>query len=122
MYNTCNQKDFNKHLQTKKHNNNTNFVPKNYLCPNCNKKFNDRTGLWRHKKICIHIIVNKDEKKEQTSDKEKSLDKDQLIMLLIKENTELKNIMMEQQNIMMKQQNTMMEQQNITMNLIEKCK
>jgi hypothetical protein len=24
-----------------------------FLCDNCNKEYNDRTGLWRHKKTCI---------------------------------------------------------------------
>jgi hypothetical protein len=99
LYNTCNQKDFNKHLQTKKHTNNisnatdNSIIPNKYLCPNCDKKFNDRSGLWRHNKKCIPISVNTNEEKEQTTDK------DQLIMMLIKENSDFKSMLIEQQSM-----------------------
>ena len=80
--------NFNIHLNSIKHtnnisdNNNNAFLAKNskhYECINCNKVFNDRAGLWRHKKKCITTekIIN------EPSDK-------QLIMLLIKENSELR--------------------------------
>ena len=51
-----------------------------YSCENCNKEYKDRTGLWRHKKICSNTIV-------ETTDKD-------LIMMLIKDNSEFKNMMM----------------------------
>ena len=82
--------NFNIHLNSIKHtnnisdNNNNAFLAKNskhYECINCNKVFNDRAGLWRHKKKCITTEKNINE----PSDK-------QLIMLLIKENSELMNI------------------------------
>jgi len=101
-YITDNKKDFNKHLQTNKHNNNisnnhdNNIVPAKYLCPNCDKKFNDRSGLWRHNKKCIPISVKTDEQKEQKTDK------DQMIMMLIKENSDFKAMLIEQQSMMMK--------------------
>jgi hypothetical protein len=69
---------------TKKHQNNvltTNNnekVPKsshNYNCENCEKTFNDRAGLWRHKKKCND--ESKDEKENA------------LIMMLVKQNSEL---------------------------------
>jgi len=53
----------------------------NYCCEKCNKDFINRSGLWKHKQKCI-----------VTNDKEPT-DKD-LIMLLIKENSDLKNMMM----------------------------
>jgi hypothetical protein len=53
-------------------------------CLICEKTFNDRAGLWRHKKKCT--IVSKID--NEPSEKE-------LIMLLVKENSELKNMMME---------------------------
>ena len=102
LYNTSNQKDFNKHLQTKKHTNNisnttnNSIIPNKYLCPNCDKKFNDRSGLWRHNQKCIPISVNTNEQKEQTTDK------DHLIMMLIKENSDFKSMLIEQQSMMMK--------------------
>ena len=59
----------------------------NYSCNNCEKYFNDRTGLWKHKKKCIFV-------NEPIQSDTKILDND-IIMTLIKENSELKNIMME---------------------------
>ena len=62
-FNTCNKKDYNKHLQTKKHfiNNNQCFsmektpktpnLQKQFTCV-CGKNYNDNSGLWRHKKKC----------------------------------------------------------------------
>ena len=59
-------------------------VSKQYECSICNKIFNDRAGLWRHNKKCsnTNVEIQKD-------------DKDELIMMLIKDNSELKNMMME---------------------------
>jgi hypothetical protein len=58
-YITSNKKDYNKHLLTAKHSkttNNNGKVPKIPLpyfeCPICASVFNDRAGLWRHKKKC----------------------------------------------------------------------
>jgi hypothetical protein len=62
-------------------------------CENCNKVYRDRTGLWRHKKNC-NPATNSDEKNSDKPEEEEHSDKD-LIMLLIKENSELKNMMME---------------------------
>ena len=69
-----------------------------YSCEKCQKEFKNRSGLWKHKQKCqLHeeIYNNSEEKDKEPSDKE-------LIMILIKENSELKNMMMEQQNMMMK--------------------
>ena len=51
------------------------------------KEYNDRTGLWRHKKKCKQFNCKEDNCKEEPTDKE-------MIMLLIKENAEIKNIML----------------------------
>ena len=63
-YNTCNKKDFNKHLLTKKHlfNNNGNVEEKittSFFCE-CGKKFVTNGGLWKHKQKCENnnIITN----------------------------------------------------------------
>jgi hypothetical protein len=101
-YNTLHLKDYNKHLLTQKHQNNENNVSttskilkKIYTCDKCNKIFNDRAGLWRHNKKsdCLEYIDKKDITKDITKD---------IIMTLIKDNSELKNMLIEQQNIMMK--------------------
>jgi hypothetical protein len=101
-YLTSSNKDYNKHLATVKHlklANETNEtkmkleIPENFKCF-CGIVFGSRTTLWRHKKKCFESnneiqkneIIDKEEKNEPT-DKE-------IIMMLIKDNSEFKNIMM----------------------------
>ncbi len=67
-----------------------------FTCDICSKKYMHRQGLWRHKKKCINIHKNEDNYNE------KEFDKDNLIMILIKENADFKKLLMEQQNLMMK--------------------
>ena len=89
-YITNNKKDYRKHVLTSKHQNETNETNMKQLCPqkspnlqcHCGIFFNSRTTLWRHKKICFEGI------KEEPSDKD-------LIMMLIKENSELKNMVLD---------------------------
>ena len=57
---TCSKKsNYNKHLNTRKHDNvykclqNNSKKCQNYICNNCNKKYKYRQSLCRHKKICI---------------------------------------------------------------------
>jgi hypothetical protein len=60
----------------------------------CGKSYKERSGLWRHKQKCnVDSVKEVDEKNSDKLEEEHS-DKD-LIMLLIKENSELKNMMME---------------------------
>ena len=100
-YTTSKKSSFDKHIESKKHKNNAlttlnngkSCSEKKYICEKCVKTFCDRAGLWRHKKKCDNISnINNDE----------SIDKDQLILMLIKQNSELiketsefKNMMME---------------------------
>ena len=58
----------------------------NFCCENCNKEFKTRSGLWKHNKICIY----EDNKTENTTDK-----KDELIDYLMKENKEIKELILE---------------------------
>ena len=58
-YICSNKKDFNKHLMTRKHQVATgsqqNCPQKSlYKCDCCEKEYQDRTGLWRHKKKCTY--------------------------------------------------------------------
>ena len=106
-YITNNKKDYTIHLSTQKHAKlneiqhlTTGFppkIPKIYKCEFCDKSYKYRDGLWRHKKVCD--VVKKDD----------PVDKDQLILMLIKQNSEFQNMMMEQQNSMLEQQNSMLE-------------
>jgi hypothetical protein len=99
-YVTERKSNFDNHLLTAKHQMATNGnswqqdSSNNFCCENCNKKYKDRTGLWKHKKKCIVTTV--------TDSNAESFDKDQLILMLIKENSEFKTMMMEQQTTMLK--------------------
>ncbi len=57
------------------------MAKKNYICHNCDKCYKTASGLWKHSQLCI-------ETKSEPGDKD-------LIMMLIKENSEMKNMMME---------------------------
>jgi len=84
---TCSKKyNWDKHLMTSKHYNETkcnNCVTEKvakvaksiYCCENCNKEYNNRTSLWRHKQKCEKDI-------NEPTDKE-------LIMKILKQNSEL---------------------------------
>jgi hypothetical protein len=64
------------------------------ICEKCYKSYNSRNGLWRHKKTCNKIIV--------TDSNIESMDKDQIIIMLIKQNSELIKETSEFKNTMMK--------------------
>jgi len=82
----------------------------NFCCDKCSKEFKTRSGLWKHSKICNfednqtkNVIDNKEQLLfELLKQNKDTTDKDQnIIMMLIKENSEFKSMMLEQQNIMM---------------------
>jgi hypothetical protein len=95
-YGTCKKSSYSEHILTRKHVKST-FVNQNqpktcsyHICENCNKKYKDKSGLWRHKQKCVNNNENNkpiDQSSKEPSDKE-------IILLLIKENNELKNMMM----------------------------
>ena len=88
-YTTSRKYNFNIHLQSERHKNNKIDNENNinsakiskYECQNCSKIFNDRAGLWRHKKKCNYNI--------EPIKKLTELDKDELIITLLKQNAEL---------------------------------
>ena len=63
---------------------------------NCGKIYKERTGLWRHKKICkddYDSETETDADNVNENENEKDLTDKDLIMMLIKENSELKTMM-----------------------------
>ena len=64
-----------------------------FICHNCCKEYKDYSGLWRHKKKCVEI--------QEIQEKPDNVDKE-LVMLLIKQNTELVKDNSEFKNMMMK--------------------
>jgi hypothetical protein len=66
-----------------------NSIIENFTC-SCGKEYKHRQGLWRHKQICDenNNNNNNENEKNEPSDKE-------LIMMLIKENSDLKNMVLD---------------------------
>ena len=106
-YGTCKKTNFNTHLSSVKHlrvtnddikgHNSAEIQPeicndKGFICK-CGKIYQHRQGLWRHKNKCTNndnkILLNNttNNTKNEPTDKE-------VILMLIKENSELKNMMM----------------------------
>lgn len=80
-YITERKSSYDKHLMTSKHLlaiNVHEFVAKSckqYICTKCNKVYKDSSGLWKHNKVCYNNTPH--------------MDKDELIMMLVKQNSEL---------------------------------
>ena len=93
-YGTSKKSSYDDHLLSTKHNKSTIInqnLPKicsKYICQNCNKEYKDNSGLWRHNKVCT-IKESEPEIKSQESKK------DDLIEYLIKENKEIKELILE---------------------------
>jgi hypothetical protein len=117
----CNRKnDLDKHILTAKHKRNTkeyNVVTENsqnsqkvaqddkYVCV-CGKKYKYHSGLWKHKNVC-NIVIQNMTAYDDTKDKN-------LIMMLIKDNHEFKELLLEQNKMVMK----ICEKNNSTINTI----
>ena len=104
-YKTCNLKDYNKHLLTSKHINRANLNileqknpqnPQIFICKHCNKCYKARNSLWYHEQKCISTeLYNKVQSQPNTKDevsKKELIDKDSLIIELLKQNKELLEI------------------------------
>ena len=112
-YNTSRSSSYTKHLATKKHQNKTfgdfgnekDAKSCNYSCLNCKKQFMTRNGLWKHKKTCQTVPPEKE--------------KDNLINILLKENTDFKNIIIDviKNNSNLQKQFTDLQQQ-----VVDVCK
>ena len=85
-FNASKKNDYDRHLSTQKHKNNISTTDDNekhakkHTCNYCEKEYNDRAGLWRHKQKCQEIIC--DIQQDDLADKD-------LIMMLVKQNSEL---------------------------------
>ena len=97
-YITFNKYDFEKHINTLKHTSNVLSMEsigisqksqeKKFICSQCNKEYKDNSGLWRHKKKECNQ-KNKEKKNDISDNKD-------LILLLINDNKELRNLLLEQ--------------------------
>jgi hypothetical protein len=104
--------DWNRHILTDKHKRkllettnhaiNEENECKNHDCL-CGKTFKAKSGLWKHKKKCTIFLnsKNNDELLDKQIDFEVSTNKEDIVMLLMKENSEFKNLLVEQNKMMM---------------------
>ena len=127
-FNTCKKTDYNRHILTQKHLGNilaTNDGVKNetydstkqyYKCSCCNKIYSDRSGLWKHQKKCNfsgentktaeeNITLTMEEKEEKTEEENNKNENMNILINLfqeqLKENKELKELIIEQQKKIM---------------------
>ncbi len=116
-YITSKKCNYDKHLLSSKHatcsHDNQKVAKSSHECNICNKYFNDRAGLWRHKKKCS-VINSHDEfitPPPPTQPSHSSTEDMQmtLILELVKQNQEFKDLLMHQSSQMMEQNKTMIE-------------
>jgi hypothetical protein len=99
-YYTNYSKDYKKHLLTKKHisvskeiDGNIKEIEKVLTCQNCEKEFKTNAGLWKHKKKCCSTSDQPKEKPIESNEKINQIDKDDLIIQLLKQNAKLMEIL-----------------------------
>jgi hypothetical protein len=106
-YGTCKKCNYDTHLASDKHKRVTNGLQMgqksakiqlnesdSFIC-SCGKQYQHRQGLWRHKKKCVNDLDNL---KNELANEEKQ---QQLVDYLLKENSEFKHIMLEQNKNML---------------------
>jgi len=120
-YNTSNKKDYNKHITTAKHTNRTNRtqkspkIPTAFVCE-CGKKYTVRNSLWYHKQKCQHI-PSIDNIEGECTDMDLDIDlksthqqvDSSVVLELLKQNQEFKELMIDQHRKMSAQQDTIIE-------------
>jgi hypothetical protein len=108
-YSSCNKTDYTKHISTKKHiqqlqatvldetnTNNYKNMQNDFVCQICDKKYNDNSGLWRHKKKCFQ--------------------EPNLVNQLLKQNDDFKQLILEQNKMFIFQNQELQKQ------ILEHCK
>jgi signal peptidase I len=106
-YGTSKKSNINNHYMSAKHQKSMGINGSNhglsstqsYVCQICDKSYKDNSGLWRHKKKCQEKAEVSKESTEPTESKDKNEEKDlsdkEIIKMLIKENSEFKNMILE---------------------------
>ena len=117
--------DWERHIITKKHKIRTNNRDKsdNSISCECGKKYKHASSLWNHKKKCNFLVCEEVNESKKIDKKEISMG---LIKELIKENVDLRNLLVEQnekidiQSDKLNEQNTMLsdiqKKDNVTIN------
>ena len=107
-YNTDKTSSYAKHLLTAKHQRKHQLTDKSQLvatkdicCDNCNKVYKSRVGLWKHKRTCKGTANAIASEIDTSNDGTSVSMKDNLIIELLKQNQEFKDLMIEQNKHMM---------------------
>ena len=123
-YSTSRKSSYDEHILSTKHqksmigNQNLHKICNEYVCLNCNKKYKDNSGLWRHKKKCkppehtVNVLEKETNNSKNTNTEqnlEQKIDIYDLVKFLMKENSDIKHMMIEQQSKMMEQQSIVLE-------------
>jgi len=104
-YGTSKKSSYDNHLYSNKHEKSMKnqlimpkLCPKQFTCEKCQKSYKDNSGLWRHKKKCTNeiIVIN-----EEFDEKDKIKETEALIQYLMKENTEFKQLILDQNKQML---------------------
>jgi hypothetical protein len=98
-YYTCKKSDYDKHISTRKHEHKVSVETMEIkrkrnanTCHKCKKQYNTRSGLWKHLKVCSAISNSHDLSSENCENIEiniNSVNKDDLLLKLIKDNDEM---------------------------------
>ena len=92
-YGCSKESDFKKHLGARKHTNGTKTdvaEPSTEIkCTKCKKKYETKSGLWKHNKTCAY------EPETPPTKKHKLYEKDNLVEVLIKENNDFKSMILD---------------------------
>ena len=103
------KKDYNRHLLTRKHTKETDgtiISPQLFVCEECSKSFNTRSGLWKHRNKCKGVAP--EQPQETVTVSPEPVDSS-LVIELLKQNQEFKEMMIEQHKRMTEQQDTIIE-------------
>lgn len=117
-YKCCKKFLWEQHLKTEKHKRKQieTLETKILECNICNKKFMNRSGLWKHKKKC-EVINNNEKKIIKENNKHEMKD---LIVKVLKENSDIKEILVNQFETMQNQQRALENQHQQLQELIPK--
>ncbi len=143
-YKTDKKSNFSKHLLTRKHSEKQMETKTSqkvaFLYCDCQQRFRTRSGLWKHKKQCKYLLTETKESIETNElpltnkivgleNDEQAIDYKTLLLQVIKENTEIKNLLVTQQKQIIdilpnlgNTTNNIKQRFNINMFLNEKCK
>jgi hypothetical protein len=116
-YITNNKKDYNKHTLTLKHSRiheeytRIQQTPQMYCCSICGNKYKYHSGLWKHKQSCVPLSnqMNQEELPVYNKQPLSQVVDVSIVLELLKQNQDFKELMIEQSKQLAEQQNQLLE-------------